>query len=158
MESLIDVLAKHAGDGWLWAVGAIIALVANSGIVPWLFGERRRAAEERDQLIERYAKEAEDNRRWRQQDREQYEAGLDRKEQIIERMSEAALLSERGNARLRHLVGNLFQHIAACRAFERRNGLTPVPWDGWREGLNISGDLDDRLRELFGSIEPEPPC
>jgi hypothetical protein len=130
--------------------------IANSGLVPWLFGERHRAAQERDQLIEHYAKEADNVRRWREQDAERYEARIAELDKRIASLIEAAVLSERGNARLRHLVGNLFQHIAAQRAAERRRGHAPLPYDGWRDALNISPDLDDRLKALFEETDFPP--
>jgi len=153
------------GDGWLFAVAALFYLIVQSGIIPkWMGGrydeharERAEAAEDRRVLIENYHKEAEDQRNWRAEDTEFYERKIARLEQLVENMSEAALLSERGNARLRHLVNNLFQHIAAMRAMERRAGRTPLPYDGWREALNISPDLDERLRDLFNDAGIEPP-
>ncbi len=160
-------LKSAFGDGWLFFAAVLIYLVANSGIIPKWLGERRGAqaqeraevAEDRRQLIENYEDEATNQRRWRIEDAQRYEMRLstqderiERQEQTIARLAAAVESCERGNARLRHLIGNLFQHIAAQRAAERRRGVVPIPYDGWREALNISPDLDQRLRALFEDI------
>lgn len=163
----LAALKSALGEGWLFGAAVIVYLVVNSGIVPKLLGERRGAqaqeraevAEDRRQLIENYEDEATNQRRWRLEDAQRYEmrlAGQDerieRQEQTIARLAAAVESCERGNARLRHLIGNLFQHIAAQRAAERQRGVAPIPYDGWREALNISPDLDHRLRALFEDI------
>lgn len=158
MESLIGALAKHLGDGWLLAVVAIIFAVANSGLVPWLFGERRRAAEERDRLIEHYAKEADNARRWRAEDGQRYEARIAALDERIEKLIEASVLSERGNSRLRHALNNVMQIVVGQCDLAMRRGERPlIQIDGLRNMFGISDDLDEKLRSLFNDAGIDPP-
>jgi uncharacterized coiled-coil protein SlyX len=167
----LNALRTAFGDGWLFGIAVVIYLVANSAVIPKWFGERRltqtsereRLSEDQRALIESYEREADNQRRWRAEDAERdarriagLEDRLARQEQVVENMAEAAVSSERGNARLRHLSVNLFQHIAAQRDLERRRGLTPLPFDGWREALNISDDLDEKLHALFDETARPP--
>lgn len=158
MAEVIGELAKHLGNGWLLATVAVIVAIANSGLVPWLFGERHRAAEERDRLIEHYAKEADNQRRWRVEDAERHAREQARKDAIIERMSEAALLSERGNARLRHALNNVMHILVGQYDLALSRGeRPPFQIEGFRNMFGISDDLDEKLRGLFREAGVDPP-
>lgn len=157
MESLIDALAKHLGNGWLLAVFVGIVYIANSGFVQWLFGERRRATQERDQLIEHYAKESENVRRWREQDAARYEARIADLDRRIENLIEASLLSERGNARLRHALNNVMHILVGMYDLSTSRGEhPPFNIEVFRNMFGISDDLDEKLRALFKDAGIDP--
>lgn len=165
VETLINALVKHLGDGWLLAVAIAIVAIANSGLVPKLLGERaaarererERIAEDHRLLIEHYEAEASNQRKWRAEDAERYERKIATLEDQIGKLIEAAVLSERGNARLRHGLNNAFGYIDRLRQLYRRHGEPPPPYNGWRDMLGISADLDDRLRALFDEAGAPPP-
>lgn len=168
VESLIGELAKHIGDGWLLAIVAIIFAVVNSGLIPKWLGdrqdeharERADVAEDRRTLIANYEMEATNQRRWRKEDAERYEKEIARLAHLVDKMSEAALLSERGNARLRHAVNNLMTILISQYDLAiLRNERPPFPLDGFRNLFGISADLDEKLRSLFGDADllPDPP-
>lgn len=171
MEQLVDVLRPYLGDGWLLAVAAIIVAVVNSGVIPKWLGDRRdeharertEAAEDRRGLIENYETEATNQRRWRAEDTERfdrqiaaYEQRLAQKDDTIAKLAAAVESSERGNARLRHALNNVFQYIAAVRDLAISRGEPPVRYEGWRTMLGLSPDLDAQLKRLFDDTTGPP--
>lgn len=160
----LEALRSVFGDGWLLLIAMTIYLVVNSGIIPKWLGDRRDehareradAAEERRDLIKGYETEAKNVRQWRAEDAEWYERRITnlearnaRQEEVIAKLAAAVESSERGNARLRHALNNVFQYISGMRDLAIAKGETPLQYNGWRTMLGISNDLDEQLRKLF---------
>ena len=167
MEGLIAELAKHINSGAILSIVAIILVIANSGIVQhWLGGrrsereaERAREIETQQELIENYKTETESQRRWRDEDSQRYSAQIATLEKRLEnaitandKMTEAVVLSERGNARLRHALNQMIQIIVTHNDIALRRGEQPViSILSLRGFFGLSDDLDDKLKEILGT-------
>ncbi len=163
-STIIDALAKHLGDGWLFAVAAVIFAVVNSGLIPKWLSDRHDArtsdSADRRALIDHYEEEATNQRRWRTEDAERYEREINRLQSLIDKMSEAALLSERGNARLRHALNNIMHVLVGQYDIAMHRGEpAPFPVESFRNLFGISPDLDEKIRGLLGINAPpaKPP-
>jgi hypothetical protein len=157
-QFFLDAARQLAGQWGALVVAALWALYKFGlfNVVRRALGaeeaERRRLS--RDQLnlidrlqddIEEHRKQITDLRRWRNEDRDECQEMLrtQREECDAEMKSLRAQveLLVKGEARWRHLVGNLAQYIDSLRMKLRNSGIDVVPFDGWRRFTEEGGDL-----------------
>lgn len=133
---------------------ALIFLTDKNGIIQRIHrvrsDDRTRLSEDQRQLLDRVTADAERERNWRIDDADKYRKQLAEKDETIRLLTETAYLSERGNSRLRHGLNNMLLYVSALRGQILRASLTPYPFSGWHDLLNISKDLDENLNRLFG--------
>lgn len=163
MEWLIRLLGELNAQ-WVTGAALLALLFERTGIIQSIYrhrtdrrrDEREQLSEDQQHFVDDLRNQVESERRMRVEDGRYYLAERDRirgelaqRDDTIARLARAIEGSERGNARLRHGLNNAFTYIAALREDYRRHGLPVRPYDGWRDMLGISADLDDMLRELF---------
>lgn len=176
MEGLFSWLVSHASSPAVLGALLILWALDKTGFIPRYFGgrreertsEREQLSEDTKTLIDTLTSQLEQQREWRDDDNKYYleqirylRNDLTTKDKIISNLSEAAVNSERGNARLRHALNNVFQYVGALRRRMIRSNVPLEPYTGWESLLGISDDLDKYLQDLFDTVnrisdEPKP--
>lgn len=141
---------------------AIILLTDKNGIIQRVhrarIDDRAQLSDDQRHLLDRLVADAERERNWRIDDAEKYRKQLADRDETIRLLTETVYSSERGNSRLRHGFSNLLLYVAQIRGQVTRAGIIPYQFSGWSDLLNISDDLDQKLRDLFEATKsPKPP-
>lgn len=174
MELVLELL-KHLSLQWILVATVIFLVFDKTGFIQAWFkrqadaqtSERELLSEDQRDLLDRLQHQIEAERGWRVADGEYYQRQIvELRTQIQERdktiatrddtirsLADAATLSERGNARLRHSLNNVFQYVGLLIMLCRKGNVEFPPFDGWHDLLGISADLDMYLHHLFDSVQ-----
>lgn len=174
MELILELL-KHLSLQWILAASVIFLIFDRTGFVQAWFknrieaqtSERELLSEDQRDLLDRLHKQIDAEREWRINDTEYYRGQIDElrtllrerekiiamRDETIHRLADAATLSERGNARLRHSLNNVFQYVSLLITLCRKNDVEFPAFDAWHDLLGISSDLDMYLHDLFDTVQ-----
>lgn len=168
---LVEELLRRLSWEWLLGSALIVILLNQTGFVQrFLRGrseervaERDRLSKDQEELVESLQQQLSQEHKWRLEEASFYQDQISDLRKVIadkdtqvQNLSEAAVLSERGNARLRHAIASIFQHIVFLqREIVNRGGEPPI-YQGWENMLGITDDIDASIRKLFESVGYKP--
>lgn len=159
MEPAAFEFIRSLGSQWLTIAFVIAWVIYKTGVVQAWFGtqtsERAQLSGDQQRLVENLSAaltrlEARIDRE-RKQGAEQLEAAYRERDARLAELRtecdrEAAKLRDevaaliRGEARWRHLTGNLAQYVAALQAVLRRHGIDVPRFGGWDQFIAEGGD------------------
>lgn len=173
MELVVELL-QHLSLQWILTATIIFLVFDKTGFIQVWFKrrsegqtfEREQLSEDQRDLLDRLQEQIAAEREWRINDSKYYRQQIEelrsevnardklltQRENTIRSLADAATLSERGNARLRHGLNNIFQYVAALITICKKNNLEVMPYEGWHDLLGISADLDQHLHALFSDV------
>lgn len=144
VEFLGELFKRLGVETWL-AIAVVVLVFDRTGFIQrWFRNLADERVHEREQLSH--------DTQWLL---ERYQARVAELEQRIRERDEVIAISIRGAQRQRHGFVATIQYIAAARDYMRRHGLTPPPFDGWREMAEIEPEIREEITQILGPPEPK---
>jgi hypothetical protein len=153
---LLLTIYEHLGLGWFLIVSGLFLFLYRIGAVKALVTgrweerrvEREHLSEETQRLIDNLRLEADRQREDRAEDCRRYEDTIIALREDVSRLIRSIEKSEAGNARLRHSLNSVLQHIVIHNRQLRANGqeVDPFPVD------TLLSELDDSFGQYLRDV------